>query len=103
MQIELTPEQDRYLRDAIDNGRVEDKEQALQEAVTFWMEKERMELVILELRRVARDMKDEPEWRKLNNLVAMIASAFELETTDDPFCAFDEWNGDADRRAYADL
>ncbi len=23
--------------------------------------------------------------------------------TDDPFATFDEWNGDADRKAYADL
>lgn len=103
MQIELTPEQDRYLRDAIDSGLIEDQEHALQEAIALWMNKEKIERFIQEIHQIVRREKTNPEWHKLNRLLALATSAFEIEITDDPFHAFEEWNGDADRKAYADL
>jgi antitoxin PrlF len=33
----------------------------------------------------------------------VVLTRAQTEVTDDPFAAFNEWNSDADRNAYADL
>ena len=35
--------------------------------------------------------------------MALAIAELDLVTTDDPFRTFDEWDGEADRKAYADL
>ena len=47
MQIDLTPEQSEFIRHAIDAGRVQCPEDAIQEALTLWVERERRRAEIL--------------------------------------------------------
>jgi Arc/MetJ-type ribon-helix-helix transcriptional regulator len=41
MQIELTPEQHDFIRRAVDEGRVKRGEEAVQQALELWIERER--------------------------------------------------------------
>jgi len=47
MNVELTPDQRAFVRRAIENGRFTDEEQAVQEALALWEERERRRLEIL--------------------------------------------------------
>jgi len=47
MEINLTPEQSDVVRHAVDTGRVHDPEQAVQEALVLWMERERRRAELL--------------------------------------------------------
>jgi Arc/MetJ-type ribon-helix-helix transcriptional regulator len=47
MQIDLTPEQQDFVRQAIANGRFERPEDAVQAAMTLWIERERRRTEIL--------------------------------------------------------
>ena len=41
MEIHLTPEQSDFVRHAVATGRINDPEQAMQEAMALWVERER--------------------------------------------------------------
>ena len=41
MQIELTPEQNDFIRRAVDDGRLKSAEEAVQQAFELWIERER--------------------------------------------------------------
>jgi Arc/MetJ-type ribon-helix-helix transcriptional regulator len=47
MEINLTPEQSDVVRHAVETGRVHDPEQAVQEALVLWMERERRRVELL--------------------------------------------------------
>jgi len=47
MNVELTPDQRAFVRRAIENGRFTDEEQAVQEALALWEERERRRLEII--------------------------------------------------------
>ncbi len=47
MQIRLTPEQQEFIRRAVDSGRFESAEDAVRTAVTLWVERERRRADIL--------------------------------------------------------
>jgi Arc/MetJ-type ribon-helix-helix transcriptional regulator len=47
MQIELTPEQQDFVRQAVESGRFERPEDAVQAAMTLWVERERRRTEIL--------------------------------------------------------
>ena len=47
MQIDLTPEQSEFIRMAIETGRLQRPEDAVQEALTLWVERERRREEIL--------------------------------------------------------
>jgi Arc/MetJ-type ribon-helix-helix transcriptional regulator len=47
MQIDLTPEQSEFIRFAIETGRLQRPEDAVQEALTLWVERERRREEIL--------------------------------------------------------
>jgi Arc/MetJ-type ribon-helix-helix transcriptional regulator len=47
MQIALTPEQSEFIRMAIETGRLQRPEDAVQEALTLWVERERRREEIL--------------------------------------------------------
>jgi Arc/MetJ-type ribon-helix-helix transcriptional regulator len=47
MQIDLTPEQSEFIRMAIETGRLHRPEDAVQEALTLWVERERRREEIL--------------------------------------------------------
>jgi Arc/MetJ-type ribon-helix-helix transcriptional regulator len=47
MQIDLTPEQSEFIRIAIETGRLQRPEDAVQEALTLWVERERRREEIL--------------------------------------------------------
>jgi Arc/MetJ-type ribon-helix-helix transcriptional regulator len=47
MQIELTPEQQDFVRRAVDSGRFERAEDAVQAAIALWVERERRRTEIL--------------------------------------------------------
>ena len=47
MQIDLTPEQSDFIRLAIESGRFRKPEEAVQEALTVWVERERRRAEIL--------------------------------------------------------
>jgi putative addiction module CopG family antidote len=47
MQIDLTPEQQDFVRHAVDSGRFARAEDAVQAALTFWVERERRRAEIL--------------------------------------------------------
>lgn len=47
MQIRLTPEQQEFIRRAVDGGRFESAEDAVRTAVTLWVERERRRADIL--------------------------------------------------------
>ena len=47
MNVELTPDQRALVKRAIDSGRFTDEEQAVQEALALWEERERRRLEIL--------------------------------------------------------
>lgn len=47
MQIDLTPEQQDFVRRAVESGRFESAEDAVQAAMTLWVERERRRTEIL--------------------------------------------------------
>jgi putative addiction module CopG family antidote len=47
MQIDLTPEQQEFVRQAIESGRFERAEDAVQAAMTLWVDRERRRAEIL--------------------------------------------------------
>jgi Arc/MetJ-type ribon-helix-helix transcriptional regulator len=47
MELELTPDQEAFIRQAIETGRSHRKEEAVQEAMLLWEERERRRLEIL--------------------------------------------------------
>jgi len=47
MEVNLTPDQEAYIRHAIEAGRLQRKEDAVQEAMSLWEERERRRLEIL--------------------------------------------------------
>ena len=47
MQVILTPEQQDFIRRAVDSGRIEHAEDAVQEALGLWVERERRRAEIL--------------------------------------------------------
>ncbi|MGH9609117.1 MAG: hypothetical protein ACRD34_05520 [Bryobacteraceae bacterium] len=47
MEVELTPEQDGFVRLAIETGRLQHEEDALREAMQLWEERERRRLEIV--------------------------------------------------------
>jgi putative addiction module CopG family antidote len=47
MEVHLTPEQEAFIRQAIETGRLHRKEEAVQEAMSLWEERERRRLEIL--------------------------------------------------------
>ncbi len=49
MNVELTPEQRDFVRKAIESGRVSGEEEAVQQALALWEERERRRLEILAL------------------------------------------------------
>lgn len=47
MEVYLTPDQEAFIRQAIETGRLHRKEDAVQEAMSLWEERERRRLEIL--------------------------------------------------------
>ncbi|HUE20720.1 MAG TPA: hypothetical protein VMQ86_03510 [Bryobacteraceae bacterium] len=47
MELHLTPEQEAFIREGIEAGRFQGKEDAVQEAMSLWEERERRRLEIL--------------------------------------------------------
>ncbi len=47
MEVHLTPDQEAFIRQAIETGRLHRKEDALQEAMSLWEERERRRMEIL--------------------------------------------------------
>jgi Arc/MetJ-type ribon-helix-helix transcriptional regulator len=47
MEVQLTPDQEAFIRQAIEAGRLQHKEDAVQEAMSLWEERERRRLEIL--------------------------------------------------------
>src|SRR5258708_14560535 len=47
MEVQLTPAQTTFIREAIDNGRLHGEEDAVREAMALWEERERRRLEIL--------------------------------------------------------
>jgi Arc/MetJ-type ribon-helix-helix transcriptional regulator len=47
MEIHLTPDQEAFIREAIANGRVQRPEEAVEQAMLLWEERERTRLEIL--------------------------------------------------------
>jgi putative addiction module CopG family antidote len=47
MDVSLTPDQEAFIRQAIETGRFHSKEDAVQEAMSLWEERERRRLEIL--------------------------------------------------------
>jgi putative addiction module CopG family antidote len=47
MEVQLTPAQTTFIREAIDNGRLRREEDAVREAMALWEERERRRLEIL--------------------------------------------------------
>jgi Arc/MetJ-type ribon-helix-helix transcriptional regulator len=47
MEVNLTPDQEAYIRQAIETGRLRRKEDAVHEAMLLWEERERRKLEIL--------------------------------------------------------
>jgi putative addiction module CopG family antidote len=47
MEVQLTPDQEAFIRQAIETGRLQRKEDALREAMSLWEERERRRLEIL--------------------------------------------------------
>lgn len=47
MEVKLTPDQEAFVRDAIESGRLKREEEAVQEALALWEERERARAEIL--------------------------------------------------------
>jgi putative addiction module CopG family antidote len=47
MEVQLTPDQEAFIRQAIETGRLQRKEDAVREAMSLWEERERRRLEIL--------------------------------------------------------
>jgi putative addiction module CopG family antidote len=47
MEVQLTPDQEAFIRQAIETGRLHRKEDAVREAMSLWEERERQRLEIL--------------------------------------------------------
>jgi putative addiction module CopG family antidote len=47
MEVQLTPDQQAFIRDAIDSGRIEREEDAVREALALWEERERRRIEFL--------------------------------------------------------
>ncbi len=47
MEVTLTPDQQAFFRHAIESGRLKNKEQAIQEALSLWEERERRRAELL--------------------------------------------------------
>jgi Arc/MetJ-type ribon-helix-helix transcriptional regulator len=44
MEVQLTPDQKAFVRQAIDSGRLRGEEDAVKEALSLWEERERVEI-----------------------------------------------------------
>ena len=47
MEVELTPDQEAFIRQAIERGRLNRREDAVQEALSLWEERERLRAELL--------------------------------------------------------
>jgi Arc/MetJ-type ribon-helix-helix transcriptional regulator len=47
MEVHLTPDQEAFIRQAIETGRLQREQDAVQEAMSLWEERERRRLEIL--------------------------------------------------------
>jgi len=47
MEVQLTPDQQAFIRAAIDSGRIERQEDAIREALALWEERERQRAALL--------------------------------------------------------
>ena len=47
MQVELTPDQQAFVRQAIETGRIHDEHEAVRQALSLWEERERIRVEIL--------------------------------------------------------
>jgi len=47
MEVHLTPDQEAFIRHAVETGRIEREEDAVREAMLFWEQRERRRLEIL--------------------------------------------------------
>ena len=61
MQIDLTPEQQDFVRRAVDSGRFERAEDAVQAAIALWVERERRRTEILAAVDIAKASVDRGE------------------------------------------
>ncbi|MGO9006054.1 MAG: type II toxin-antitoxin system ParD family antitoxin [Beijerinckiaceae bacterium] len=61
MQIDLTPEQQDFVRQAVESGRFERAEDAVQAALTLWVERERRRFAILAAVDIAKASLDRGE------------------------------------------
>ena len=61
MQIDLTPEQQDFVRRAVDSGRFESAEDAVQAAIALWVERERRRTEILAAVDIAKASVDSGE------------------------------------------
>ena len=61
MQIDLTPEQQEFVRRAVDSGRFERAEDAVQAAIALWVERERRRTEILAAVDIAKASVDSGE------------------------------------------
>lgn len=67
MNVELTPDQQAFVRKAIESGRFSREEQAVQEALALWEERERRRLEILALVDEAEASLDRGEGREITD------------------------------------
>ena len=103
MRLELPQEQADFVRRAIEAGRFERPEDAVRDALNVWMNKEKFKKELLMISSIVKKMRDERDVTRIADLMALAIAELDLVTTDDPFRPFDEWDGEADRKAYADL
>jgi Arc/MetJ-type ribon-helix-helix transcriptional regulator len=61
MQVDLTPEQQDFVRRAVDSGRFERAEDAVQAAIALWVERERRRTEILDAVDIAKASIDREE------------------------------------------
>jgi len=66
MRIDLTPEQQDFIRQAVESGRFERAEDAVQAAMTLWVERERRRMEILAAVDIAKASIDRGEGIEIN-------------------------------------
>ena len=66
MEVKLTPDQAAFVRQAIESGRLHDEQEALQEALALWEERERRRQELLASIESARDAHARGEGRPLS-------------------------------------
>ena len=67
MNVNLTPDQEAFVRQAIESGRLHDEQEALQEALALWEERERRRQELLASVESARDAHARGEGRLLSD------------------------------------